>query len=231
VGAAALFAATLASSGVAGAAEKLGPLVRPLGKAVVDWQQGLVMARAGAAADLRLPGVDAPRAGAVRAARGRAAEVLRVALRKLPLGRGRKTSPGDIDAALARLQVIEPEYQSNGGVWLSAGVRFHDLTSPAPVPKPGTPGPAAPPPTELVLAVASMPLEVAPIIVVAGKRHQLAAAVYRIGRPPKGAGALSVRRNGKGQLVLPRPPPGAGEPPARLDGARALIYVRTPGRP
>ena len=232
-------AALITAAGPARASDKLGPLVRPLGKAVVDWQEGVVTARAGAAADLRLPGVDASRVGAVRAARGKAAAVLQSALAKLPMGAGRKTAPGHIDAALERVQVIEPQYQSNGGVVLAVGVRFDDLGAP-PVSgarchrcqircKSGaTSGAVAvakpPAPPQLVLSIASMPLEVAPTVLARGKPYRLAAAVYRIGRPPRDAAALPVRRDRKGRLVLS----GTRAGPTELEGARALIYVRAP---
>jgi hypothetical protein len=206
--------AMVGGAAVAEPAQKLGPLVRPVGKAIVDWEEGVVVARAGAAADLRLPGVDAPRLGAVRAARGRAAKDLKVALAKIPLGRGRKRVPAALESALDRGQVLEPDYQTNGGVVLAFGVQLaHLVESP-----PARSEPAAP----LVLAVPNMPFEVAPTVVIKGKPHPLASAVYRLGKPPKDVQALTAKRDGKGRLVISKPP--ADLQPA---GAKAVIYVRS----
>ena len=202
-------------------AQKLGPLVRPLGKAIVDWEQGVVFARAGAAADLRLPGVDAPRQGAVRAARGRAAKTLKVALTKIPLGKGRKRVPATVEAALEQGQVLDPDYQTNGGVVLALGVQLAHLVEPPPSPG-ATPAAPSKPAAPLVLAVASMPFEVAPTVLVKGKPYPLASAVYRLGRPPKQTPAISARRDGKGRLVLSKPPADL-----QLAGARAVIYLRS----
>jgi hypothetical protein len=193
--------------------QKLGPLVRPVGKAVVDWEEGVVFARAGAAADLRLPGVDAPRAGAVRAARGKAAKELKVAVAKIPLGKGRKRVPAAVEAALEKGQVLDPDFQTNGGVVLALGVQLAHLVEAPPAQTKAAP---------LVLAVASMPFEVAPTVLVKGKPYPLASAVYRLGKPPRDAQAITARRDGKGRLVLSKPP--ADLQPA---GARATIYVRS----
>jgi hypothetical protein len=192
--------------------DKLGPLVRPVGKAVVDWEEGVVFARAGAAADLRLPGVDAPRAGAVRAARGKAAKELKLALAKIPLGKGRKRVPAAVEAALDKGQVLDPDFQTNGGVVLALGVQLAHLVEAPPA------GKAAP----LTLAVASMPFEVAPTVLVKGKPYPLASAVYRLGKPPKDAQAITAKRDGKGRLVLSKPPADL-----QAGGARAVIYVRS----
>jgi hypothetical protein len=172
--------------------------------------------------------VDAPRLGAVRVARGRAAKDLKAALAKIPLGPGRKRVPGAVETALERGEVLAPEYQTNGGVLLALGVRFEDLVAPAPA-TPGATDAKPPARTEpappLVLAVASMPLEVAPTLLVKGKPYPLAAAVYRLGKPPKDIQALQARRDGKGRLVIAKPP--AEFAPA---GVRAIIYVRSAKR-
>jgi hypothetical protein len=227
-GAVALVITLLMAAATLAAPPKLGPLMRPMGKAIVDWEEGVVFARAGAAADLRLPGVDAPRAAAVRAARGRAAKQLEPALAKIPLGKGRKRVPGAMDSALARGQVLDPDYQTNGGVVLALGVQLAHLVEPPPPasPKPAAPAakPAArpePAPPSLVLAVTSMPFEVAPTVVVKGKPYALGSAVYRLGKPPKDALAIPARRDGKGRLVLSKAPADL-----QAAGARAVIYVR-----
>jgi hypothetical protein len=216
----------VSSPSLTAAEPKLGPLVRPVGKAMVDWEEGVVVARAGAAADLRLPGVDAPRLGAVRAARGRAAKDLKVALAKIPLGRGRKRVPAALESALDRGQVLEPDYQTNGGVVLALGVQLAHLVEPPSAP--GATSPAIKPPARtepappLVLAVPNMPFEVAPTVVIKGKPHPLASAVYRLGKPPKDVQALTAKRDGKGRLVISKPP--ADLQPS---GLRAVIYVRS----
>jgi hypothetical protein len=203
----------MAAAPALAAPDKLGPLVRPLGKVVVDWEEGVVIARAGAAADLRLPGVDAPRLGAVRAARGRAAKDLKVALAKIPLGKGRKRVPAALEAALEKGQVLDPDYQTNGGVVLALGVQLAHLVEPPPAA-------GSKPAPSLVLAVASMPFEVAPTVVVKGKPYPLASAVYRLGKPPKDALAVTAKRDGKGRLVLSRPPADL-----QAAGAKAVIYL------
>ena len=206
--------------------DKLGPLVRPLGKVVVDWEEGVVIARAGAAADLRLPGVDAPRLGAVRAARGRAAKELKVALAKIPLGRGRKRVPAALDAALERGQVLEPDYQTNGGVVLALGVQLAHLVEPPPAPaatsRRGTKPARQDRRHRWCSPCRACRSRWRPPWSIKGKPYPLASAVYRLGKPPErcAGGDREARRQG---------PPGAVEaarrPAARRPGAPSSTFA------
>jgi hypothetical protein len=196
-------------------------LIRNLGDAKVDWTSGVITARAGAAADLRLPGPEAARPAAVRRARERAAVKLRQALEKLPLRQGRKPEAKQIDAALGRAEVSAADHQCNGGVLLTLAVSFADLQEAKAVPR--KPAPAAP---DLVLSVAKMPLEVSPVLLVGAAEVPLGSASYRLGAAPKADKPLTAKRDRAGRLVVPA----AKAPPATsLRGARAVIYVRTPG--
>ena len=193
------------------------PLVRALGAAEVDWSKGLIRARAGAAADIRLPGPDATRADAQRRARSFALKILRESLDDLPLGGGRRLDKGAIDGALTRARVLTADYQSNGGVLLELGLSFADL-EPARSGKTGEAAQAE----ALTLAVPSMPLEALPTVVV-GKEEVSTAAVYRIGEPPRDVGSLKAKRDRAGRLVV--------TPVKSESGLRArsgvIIYVRS----
>ncbi|HEY0706275.1 MAG TPA: hypothetical protein VGG33_05725 [Polyangia bacterium] len=223
------------------AADDKGVLLRPLAGAEVDWEAGTVTVEAGAAADLQMPGPDAARAAAQRQARAQATAILKDALRALPLGGGRKLSTAAAAAAAGRAKIANIDHQSNGGVILRLQVSFADLTEPvsgpagareesAAVPDAGV---EAPSPTRagkkadddeaIAIAVASMPLSVAPEVVVDGKERTLGSAVYRLGEPPSGKAALAAKKDKTGRLLLKLPP---GEA-ARLEGARAVIFVRS----
>jgi hypothetical protein len=199
-------------------------LVRPLGEAEVDWSRGLVRARAGAAADLRMPGPDSARADAQRRARNRGLALLRTALADLPLGPGRKPSKTAIEAALTRVKTPTVDYQSNGGVLLEVQVGFGDLDAPAAKPAPRGEKPPAEPaePAEpgLTIAVPSMPLEAMPTLLLR-KQDLPVTAVYRVGDPPRGVTAVRARRDKAGRLLLPA---ATASPRPRTP---VLIYVRT----
>jgi hypothetical protein len=240
------------------------PLLQTLAQAEVDWETGSVTVHAGAAADLRLPGPDAARPAARRAAEKQAEARLAEALKLLPLGGSRHFSDRTIAAALPRARAKDIDYQSNGGVTLSYGIDFTDLVvepeaAPPPsasadearppkqrrpggagkltgqrvpdlerAPEPGGKS-AAPGPVvsgeevpEVLLSVASMPLEMAPRLLVSGVERTLGSAVYRMGEAPKARKAHPARRDKQGRLVFSLP---AAES-ARLDGAHAIIYVR-----
>ncbi len=213
----ALLVLVIGLGGAARAADD--PLVRALGAAEVDWSRGLLKARAGAAADMRLPGPDATRADAQRRARVAAVKILRGALDDLPLGGGRRLNRTAIDGALERARVLTADYQSNGGVVLELGVAFADL-DPGSRGRTGEAGEGS-----LTLAVPSMPLEALPTVVV-GKQEVSTAAVYRLGDPPKDAGSIRAKRDKAGRLVVT---PGKAEVDARA--AKGLvIYVRSVAR-
>jgi hypothetical protein len=217
---AAVLAALLGlTGGTARAADD--PLVRPLGRAEVDWSRGLVRARAGAAADLRMPGPDPARADAHRRARDRGLALLRASLADLPLGPGRKPSKTAIEAALTRATTPTVDFQSNGGVLLEVQVGFGDLdapalnpTAPADRPPPEASGPA------LTIAVPSMPLEATPILILR-KEDVPVTALYRVGEPPRGVAAVRAKRDRSGRLLLP-----AATASIR-PRTPVLIYVRT----
>jgi hypothetical protein len=231
VGRAAVALAVLWAAVSAAAAAAANPLVRPLGRAEVDWSAGVVSARGAAAADLRLPGVEAARPAATREARVRAARVLREALVKLPLRKGKHPSAGLVDAALERASVIAADPQSNGGVLVTLGVRFGDLGEERPAPAGKGARPPEPPAPEVVLSVPSMPLEAMPVLLVGKAEIPLASAVYRLGPAPKGDKPVAARRDRAGRLVVPAGKRG-GKPALDADslrgGARAVIYVRAP---
>jgi hypothetical protein len=192
------------------------PLVRPLGRAQVDWGAGVVSAPGKAAADLRMPGPDAARADAVRDARLVARATLRAALVKLPLGRARKVAPADLEAAVARATILSAEYQSNGGVSLDLGLSFLDLH-----PQPQPPK-QKPPPTEIVLSIPSMPFEAAPVLLAGTREIPLQQAVYRLGKPPRGERPVRARRDRQGRLSVSA----AAIPERGPLHTRAIIYLR-----
>ncbi len=191
-------------------------LVRRLAGAEVDWSAGTVTASAGAAADMRMPSPDAARPGAERRARAAAMEKLRVALRALPVRGNERLGEKQVDAALVHASTTRIEYQSNGGVVLWVGVRFEELVGSA------SHAPVAAAATEPVaLAVAAMPLELAPLLVGGGKEIVAGHVRYQHGPPP--AGAIAVRRDDRGRLVLPT---GSEATLAALAGGPVVIYLQ-----
>jgi len=188
-------------------------LVRPLAGAEVDWSAGTVTASAGAAGDMRMPSPEAARPGAERRARAAAVEKLRAALRALPVRGSERLGEKQVDAALGRASTMRVEYQSNGGVVLWIAVRFEDLAtdSPATTKARGS----------VALAVAAMPLELAPVIVAGGREIVVLPVHYRLGSPP--GNAISVRRDAKGRLVLPASVEAALD---RLAGEPVVIYLQ-----
>jgi hypothetical protein len=220
-------------------AEGKNPLVRTLGPAEVDWEAGTVSVQAGAAPDLRLPGPEAARPAARRAAEKAGAQRLGDALEKLALGGGRRFTPALAAAAAARAKVKDVEYQSNGGVLLTLEVEFGDLAPPAkseleakevkPPPKGQVDAERAPAeePLELTLSVTSMPLEVAPRVYSGGLEHTLGAAVYRLGEAPKAERRVfAAKRDRQGRLTFAAP----ASVIRQLDGARATIFLRSVGK-
>jgi hypothetical protein len=189
------------------------PLVREVGPGEVDWEKGVVRVRAGAAADMRMPGPDAARADAQRRARSRAQAQLRAALEDLPLGPGHKLSKATLEAAVGRARQVSVEFQSNGGVLLALELPFVDLDPPAPA---ATAAPGEP----LTIAVASMPLEAVTTLLLR-KQELTTTAIYRLGDPPKGVTAVRGRRDRAGRLLLPA---ATDSPPVHRP---VLIYVRS----
>ena len=199
------------------AAPATRPLRRPLRGAVVDWEQGLVLAEASQPADLSLPGPEVARATAIRRARQRCHQALAKALPALPLSRGRKPGPTAIREALARAQDHSVELDSAGGARVEVAVAFSDLIA-----EPSSSSEADHDSERVVLVVGTMPLEAAPPVVI-GKAVVVArSAVYRLGPSPKGA--LRARRDRRGRLVL-----GPGQADAAdVQGAGVVIHFRKP---
>lgn len=196
-------------------AAKPASLVRPLARAEVDWSAGTVTASAGAAADMRMPSPDAARPGAERRARAAAIEKLRAALRVLPIRGGERLGEKQVEAALGHASTTRIEYQSNGGVVLWVGVGFEDLRGNASTTTTTTAT------GSVFLAVGAMPLELAPLLLVDGKEIAVRDVRYHQGPPP--AGAITVRRDDKGRLVLPK---GSEATIDRLAGGPVVIYLQ-----
>ena len=114
-----------------------------------------------------------------------------MALAKIPLGRGRKRVPAALKSALDRGQVLEPDYQTNGGVLLALGVQLAHLVEPPSAPERATSPATKPPGTHRTGATAgarrprTCRFEVAPTVVIKGKPHPLASAVYAWANLPK----------------------------------------------
>ena len=186
------------------AAKDAAAFRRQLGEVEVDWTAGTLTARAGAAADLRMPNANAARPGAERRARQAAEEKLRAALREL--ARGRQVD----EKVLARATVARAEYQSNGGVVLWLTLAFADL--------------ALAKPTDISLRVARMPFALAPMVVAGAKASAVGLATYRPATDaPKSA--IRVERDAHGRLVLPSAQAHAFD---SLAGAAVVIYLEKP---
>ena len=185
----------------------------------MDWSAGTVTASAGAAADMRMPSPDAARPGAERRARAAAIEKLRAALLALPVRGNERLGEKQVEAALGHASTTRVEYQSNGGVVLWVGVRFEDLTGSASTTTTTTSTTTTTVPA--VLAVEAMPLQLAPSLRVDGKEIVVGRIRYRQGPPP--AGAITVRRDDKGRLVLPK---GSEAILDHLASAPVVIYLQ-----
>jgi hypothetical protein len=181
----------------------------------VDWGEGTLTAQGGAAADLRMPSAELARPGAERRARAAAAAKLRAALAGLPLGGGRALSSESVERALGRGQVVDVEYQSNGGAIVRLRVRFGDWL------------PAEPPPGPAI-AVGEAHPAAAPTLRIAGQEVTTGAARYRVGSPPAGTRAVAVKIDHDGRWVVrgdkaQREDKDLGE---KLAGASIVIYVQ-----
>jgi hypothetical protein len=210
------------------------------GPVSIDWAEGTVTARGGAAADLRMPSADLARPGAERRARAVATARLKDALAGLPLGPGRALSVEAVEQALGHAQVVDVEYQSNGGAVVRLRARFGDWLAAEP-----QPGPA--------LSVSEAHLAAAPALRLgagkpaakpAGKKGSkekeakdgkddepeimTGVARYRIGAPPAGAHAIAVKIDHDGRWVLHRDKGEKGDKDLaeKLAGASIVIYVQ-----
>jgi hypothetical protein len=172
---------------------------RMVAGAEVDWTAGTITARAGSAADIRMPGPNAARPGAERRARASAEEKLRAAARILAEGKS-------LDEAIKHATVTRIEYQSDGGVVLWLTLRFFDAV-PA---KPAT----------VSLKVAAMPFEFSPTIAGSGREARLGFATYR-GAADCQKDAVKVQRDARGRLILPAAAGSVGA----LAGAAVAICI------
>jgi hypothetical protein len=201
-------------------------LVRALGDSEIDWGAGTITAKGGAAADLRMPTAEIARPGAERRARAAALAKLRASLQSLPLHPGGKLSAAELESALGRAHPGSVDYQSNGGVLLTMSLAFGDIVPPrekAPPKSPDAGVESARKAPEQALAVASMPFELAPRVVVGEREAVLSWAVYRTGAPPAGVDAIAVKPDAKGRLVLPK---GEAKALQKLAGTPVVIYVQ-----
>jgi len=169
--------------------------------AEVDWSAGTITAQAGSAADIRMPGPNTARPGAERRARAAAEEKLGAAL--AIVAHGKKLDERD---ALKHATVTRIEHQSDGGVVLWLALRFSDVIQAKPA--------------AVALKVTAMPLEFAPIIMVAGREAQLGFATYRSAADgPRDA--IHVERDDKGRLLVPAAAGGVDS----LAGSAVVIYL------
>ena len=209
-----LAAAGVAVAGVAAGAPTPAALEETRGAVSVDWGEGTVTARGGAAADLRMPSADLARPGAERRARAAALARLKQALAELPLGGGRTLTADDVARALGRAQVIDVDYQSNGGAVVRMRVPFGAWL-------------AVEPPAGPSFSVGEAHLAAAPGIRIGGKEIVTGAARYRLGAPPAGAHAVAIRIDHDGRW-LPRQKGDKADKDftEKLAGAAIVIYVQ-----
>jgi hypothetical protein len=180
----------------------------------IDWMAGTLSATGGAAADLRMPSVDLARPGAERRARGAAEAKLRAALTALPVGGELSFKATDIDRALGRAQVVDTQYQSNGGAVVRLELPFGAWME-GESPHAGD-APAA------TLTVHAMRLAAAPAAKVGGREVRVGAAIYRVGTAPQTANALPAKVERGDRLVFAADADLAG----KLARGVVLIYVQ-----
>jgi len=185
-------------------------LISKVGEVEVDHEQGTVTARAGAAADIRMPSPNAARPGAERRAQASADERLRDALRALIKKDGESLGASKVDAALAKAVTSRVEYQSNGGVFVWRQISFADFSG-------GTAG-AVPVAT---FSVPAMPARIVPTLKIGDQKVVPAYIVLRKGYP--GKDALAAKWDKKTSTLSI-----AGQDAAlrdKLAGAVVAIYV------
>jgi hypothetical protein len=186
------------------------------GAVSIDWAEGTVIARGGAAADLHMPSAELARPGSERRARVAALARLKEALAGLPLGGGRTLPADAVERALGRAEVVEVEYQSNGGAVVRLRARFGDWL-------------AAPAPAGPTLALSEGRLGAAPALRVSGKEVASGAARYRLGAPPSAAHAIPVKVDREGRWTAraeKEKEKEKGDLADRLAGAAILVYVQ-----
>ena len=192
-------------------AAPVDPLVQEESGAVVDWRRGLVSATAGAAPDHRMPSADVARSGAERRAAATARGRIGEALRKLPLGSGRRLDDQAVKRALERARFGSVDYQSDGGAIVTLEVPFGSWDPPSSSPAD---------PTPVALLVSEAHLAAAPIVLVGTREVSPGPVRYSNGAAPTGPGRpLKARPDKKGRFVVEA----AGAPD--FAGQPLLIYV------
>jgi hypothetical protein len=102
--------------------------------------------------------------------------------------------------------VLDPDYQTNGGVVLALGVQLAHLVEPPP--RRGEHARASPGARRRQHALPRSPRR----WVIKGKPVPLASAVYRLGKPPKDVEALAAKRDGKGRRCCRSRPQACNRP-------------------
>lgn len=178
--AAALAAVAVAAAGVATAAAK--PVTTTVDGLEVDWSRGVVIASAGASADLRAPSASIARVKAERIARRRVAARLVAAARKLPLGAG---LPAPAESSWERLAVevvIERVSYASDGSAVAHGLLPIEAVRRALV-GPDKPPPEPNGPTALVIDARAVVLAPALGMTVAAGAERYSAAVLFFSDP------------------------------------------------
>ena len=221
--------AVVTAASTAGAASD--PLVQEDAGTVVNWRRGVVSATAGAPPDHRTPSAEVARAGAERRARASARVRIGEALRKLPLGGGRKLDDEAVSRAVERARVADLDYQSNGGVVVTLEVVFGAWDAAAPVtgaagradggtPDAEAPAASLPGAPAIALSIAEGRLGAAPVVVVGGREVEPPAARYATGAPPSGSPRpVKAKTDKQGRLVI------EGGATAEFAARPLLIYV------
>src|SRR6185295_19007893 len=125
------------------------------------------------------------------------------------------------ERALGRAELVDVEYQSNGGAVVRLRARFGDWLP-------------APPPAGPALVLGEARLGAAPALRVAGQEVASGAARYRIGAPPAGTHAIAVKVDREGRWNARAEKVNKGDKADRpekdlvdrLAGAAILIYVQ-----
>lgn len=189
------------------------PLVQETKGVVVDWRRGVLIARGGAAGDLRMPSSEMARAGAQRRASDAGRARLGEALRALPLGGGRKLDAGAIERALQRAQPKRIEYQSNGGVLLDLELPFGSWNEATPV------GEAA---AAVTLRLGEGALAADPTLLVGDSEVAFSAVRYALASElPIDSHPVVVHADKKGRLI-----PKEASAAKDLASKSAVIYVQ-----
>ncbi len=115
------------------------------GSPVTDWRRGLLLARAGAAADLRTPSARVARVGSERRARDAARTALATAALSIPLASGKTVADAvaadpaakaRLDRAIARALDVSVDWSTDGSTMVTAGLPLEAIRLALAVPAP-----------------------------------------------------------------------------------------------